>query len=140
MAAHYVYKFISIYNQVLYVGETNNIDRRIREHLSCNPSKTNFRKSDIKKIHKVEYLKLKSSHEGKLVEKYYILKYLSPVLKNKSIPRTRIEIKNPPSNWRTLVYINKKRATNKKYSEILCNLLLKVIFWIFLLYYIVQQF
>ena len=85
MAVHYVYKFINIYNQVMYVGETNDINRRIREHLSCNPSRTCFKKSDIKYISRIEYLKLKSIEQGKIVEKYYILKYLSPVLKNKLI-------------------------------------------------------
>ena len=74
MAIHYVYKFINIHNQVIYVGETNNINRRIREHLSCNPSRTSFRKSYLKYISRVEYLTLKSTSEGKLVEKYYILK------------------------------------------------------------------
>ena len=52
----------------MYVGETNNIERRIREHSSCNPAKTCFRKTDLKKISRIEFLKLKTMQEGKLIE------------------------------------------------------------------------
>ena len=114
MAVHYVYKFISIYNQVLYVGETNNINRRVREHLSCNPSRTCFVRSDLKYISRIDYITVKSPSQGKLVEKYYILKYLSPVLKNRSIPRQRVNIKKPPDNWKTYMQINKMRKVGNK--------------------------
>ena len=136
MAKHYVYKFINIYNQVMYVGETNNINRRIREHLSCNPSRTSFRKSDLKYISRVEYLTLKSTTEGKLIEKYYILKYLSPVLKNKSIPSKKVKIKNPPDNWKIFMKMNKMCVTTTNFRNKMYKILINIIFWFILLYYI----
>ncbi|MBQ8997736.1 MAG: GIY-YIG nuclease family protein [Clostridium sp.] len=136
MAKHYVYKFINIYNQVMYVGETNNINRRIREHLSCNPSRTSFRKSDLKYISRVEYLTLKSTTEGKLIEKYYILKYLSPVLKNKSIPSKKVKIKNPPDNWKIFMKMNKMCGTTTNFRNKMYKILINIIFWFILLYYI----
>lgn len=131
---HYVYKFIDTNNKVMYVGETNNIERRIREHLSCNPAKTCFRKTDLKKISRIEFLKLKTMQEGKLIEKYYILKYLSPNLKNKSIPRTRVKIKNPPDNhWRIYKFL--RGAKTPKSSNNMIAVLLYVMFWITILYH-----
>ena len=135
MAVHYVYKFINIYNQVMYVGETNDINRRIREHLSCNPSRTCFKKSDIKYISRIEYLKLKSIDQGKIVEKYYILKYLSPVLKNKLIPRTKVKLKNPPDNWRIFLIMKNIDKSENTFIIRVFVVVIKIIFWIVLLYH-----
>lgn len=135
MAVHYVYKFINIYNQVMYVGETNDINRRIREHLSCNPSRTCFKKSDIKYISRIEYLKLKSIEQGKIVEKYYILKYLSPVLKNKLIPRTKVKLKNPPDNWRIFLIMKNIDKSENTFIIRVFVVVIKIIFWIVLLYH-----
>ena len=136
MAVHYVYKFISIKNQVMYVGETNDINRRVREHLSCNPSRTSFKKSDLKYIARVEYLKLRSVEQGKLVEKYYILKYLSPALKNKSIPRRRVKLKNPPDNWRIFLQMRTLSSKKNTFEIKLCIIFMKFMFWMLILHYI----
>ena len=134
---HYVYKFIDTANKVIYVGETNNIERRIREHLSCNPAKTCFRKADLKNISRIEFLKLNTIQEGKLIEKYYILKYLSPCLKNKSIPHTRIKIKNPPDNhWRIYKFFRGTTTTKKSSKKyVIVAFLYVFIFWITILYH-----
>ena len=134
---HYVYKFIDIRNNVMYVGETNNIERRIREHLSCNPAKTCFKKSDLKNISRIEYLKLNTVSEGKLIEKYYIIKYLSPSLKNKSIPRTRVKLKNPPDNhWRTYKFFRGTTTITKSSKKKICVVFIYfILFWITILYH-----
>ena len=138
ITVHYVYKFININSEIMYVGETNNIDRRIREHLSCNPSKTCFKRSDLKTISKIEYLTLKSSKEGKLVEKYYIRKYLSPNLKNRSIPRKQVKIKNPPDEWRTYK-IFRRSYVNTKQNKIQLHIVVwfvRLFFWILIMYFL----
>lgn len=138
MSIHYVYKFIDVNCKVIYVGESNNLDRRIREHLSCNPNKTCFRRSDLKSISRIEYLKLNSKTEGKLTEKYYIREYLSPNLKNKSIPHKKIKIKNPPNDWKIYKVFRETNAT-KQQSKVKIEFtiwILRLLFWLLILYFI----
>ncbi len=137
MSVHYVYRFLNMKHQVIYVGETNDINRRIREHLSCNPSKTSFKRSDLKYISRVEYLKLRSVEQGKLVEKYYIMKYLSPVLKNKVIPSKHVKIKNPPSNWRTFIVINKQCKKVGRFKFVVWKIFMYLILGLIIIYYII---
>lgn len=69
----YVYRFVDINNKYMYVGETNNIDRRIGEHLQLKSSK--FKKDTLKEIQKIEYIKVDNKMIARQFEIHYINKY-----------------------------------------------------------------
>jgi excinuclease UvrABC nuclease subunit len=69
----YVYKFIDNENNVIYVGRTENITRRItKEHFTKNG---HLPKTCYDKCCRIEYAKVKSLNESRLYELYLISKY-----------------------------------------------------------------
>ena len=70
---HYLYRWIDVYGKVIYVGETTRpLNKRLAEHMSCNPKCTNFRKKDISLVHKIEYMVFDDDYDAMEHERYYI--------------------------------------------------------------------
>lgn len=70
---HYLYRWIDVYGNVIYVGETKRrLDKRIAEHMSCNPKYTNFKRKDIAQVHKIEYMVFDDDYDAMAHERYYI--------------------------------------------------------------------
>ena len=69
----YVYKFIDKNDRCLYVGQTNDLSRRIGQHLSLKSGK--FNKNLIKDIKRIEYIKVDNRVVARQFEIYYINKY-----------------------------------------------------------------
>lgn len=72
---HYVYRFKGGVNNekilgVLYAGETNNIERRMKEHFGFSGS--NLSPECYAQVTKVEYLTFENAVEAKMFEIYYI--------------------------------------------------------------------
>lgn len=117
---HYLYRWIDVYDEVMYVGETRRmIDKRIAEHMSCNPRRTNFTKRDLPLIHKVEYIKFDNAYDALDHERYYISLWKPRLNKAGKYTGVRFD-KNKRSDWKTLKFykplINKKVVTSKKLS------------------------
>ena len=69
----YLYRWIDVYGKVIYVGETTRpLNKRLAEHMSCNPKCTNFRKKDISLVHKIEYMVFDDDYDAMEHERYYI--------------------------------------------------------------------
>lgn len=73
----YVYRFIGMHEEILYVGMTNNLDRRYKEHFK---SKKNHLikqgKGDVyNKVQRIEYITCKDEYTALQKELYYINLY-----------------------------------------------------------------
>lgn len=96
----YVYRFIDINGKCIYVGETNNMSRRMKEHITLKSGK--FTKKSINQVQKIEYFKVKNKVEARQFEIYYINKY-KPYL-NKADKFNNVRISEDDSyerNWKT---------------------------------------
>ena len=51
---------------------TRPLNKRLAEHMSCNPKCTNFRKKDISLVHKIEYMVFDDGYDAMEHERYYI--------------------------------------------------------------------
>lgn len=71
----YVYRFINIHNQIIYVGRTNNIVRRIRNEHFSKSGRGHLPQECYNETARVEYAEVKSHNESKMYELYYIEKY-----------------------------------------------------------------
>lgn len=108
----YVYKFIGEYENILYVGMTNNLDRRYKEHFK---SKKNHLikqgKGDVyNNVQRIEYISCKDEYTALQKELYYINLY-----KPKYNTLSKIKQVITPSekdNWKVYrVLKNKSTAT-----------------------------
>lgn len=98
---HYLYRWIDIYGNVVYVGETKrNLNRRLNEHFSCNPRYTNFTKRDINKIHKIEYIRFNNDYEAMEHERYYISLWRPRLNKAEKYVGVKEDL-TKASNWKT---------------------------------------
>lgn len=97
----YVYRFIDEYENILYVGMTNNLDRRYREHFK---SKKNHLirqgKGEVyNKVQRIEYISCKDEYTALQKELYYINLY-KPKYNTMSKIRQAIAPLERPDNWK----------------------------------------
>ena len=73
---NYVYRFLGENDEVLYVGKTTNLRKRMKQHLISQ------RKDYAEEINKIQYKEYKYKNEMSIYEIYYInkLKLMSIVL------------------------------------------------------------
>ena len=69
---YYLYKFLNDEDEVIYVGKTINLDRRIEVHKSSHTS--NIEDFDIQ-VSKIEYVKFETQYKVSIYEIHYIAKY-----------------------------------------------------------------
>lgn len=109
----YVYKFIGEYENILYVGMTNNLDRRYKEHFN---SKKNHLikqgKGDVyNKVQRIEYISCKDEYTALQKELYYINLY-----KPKYNTLSKIKQVIAPSekdNWKVYRVLKSKPTATK---------------------------
>lgn len=93
----YVYRFVDCSLNVLYVGKTVNMDRRINQHFS---SRSHLAKTDLyEQVHKIEYLKCKTEYDALVKELYYINVFKPKYNKQSKIKQ--IIQRNDSDIWRT---------------------------------------
>ena len=68
---YYIYKFLSSSNEILYVGRTTNIEKRIKSHINNG----HLPDTCYNNIDKIQYAILKNFTDMSLYEIYYINKY-----------------------------------------------------------------
>lgn len=110
----YVYKFEDKNKKVLYIGKTNNMNRRMAQHFG---NKGHIKGDCYKRTRKIYYMTLSSEENALIVEQYFISKYKPPYnIKGKGKPALRLNINE---NW--ILY----KKINKEYTVI--DLLLDVL-------------
>ena len=98
----YVYKFLDQDNNIIYIGRTTGLERRMKEHkLNGHLSQECY-----DKVNKIFYSKLGSNVDMKIYESYYISKY-KPIYneKNKSFGDTKLIL--PDLEWHEYIYTRK---------------------------------
>lgn len=101
----YVYKFEDIYGNILYIGKTNDIERRINQHFS---GAGHVKGNCYRDTSRVYYMKFNSDGDALLIEQYMIGKYNPPYNKlGKSKQRVTIEV---PIKEKWVLYREFKRA------------------------------
>lgn len=103
----YVYRFINSDEKIIYVGKTNNLDRRYVQHFN---KKGHLPSECYNSVWKIEYIKTDTELNALLLETYYINKYRPQYNKlNKTYKATSTEnvnLKDINSNWRTYRIVN----------------------------------
>lgn len=84
----YVYRFLNPRNEIIYVGYTNNIDRRIHEHFT----RGHLPKICYKQTQKVQFKKYKTEADAIVMEAYYINTF-KPIYNTRDKMRTPVTIK-----------------------------------------------
>lgn len=107
----YVYRFIDGNKKVIYVGKTNNLDKRYVQHFNKNG---HLPKECYKSVWKIEYIKVDSELNALLLETYYINKYRPKYNKlNKTYKATstdNVNLKEIKENWKTYKVVHQSLA------------------------------
>lgn len=102
----YVYRFSNSNLKPIYVGKTNNLDRRFKQHFT----KGHLPKECYNSVYSMEYIKVNSELNALLLETFYINKYRPRYNKlNKTYKATSIENVNLTEikdNWKTYRIVN----------------------------------
>lgn len=95
---NFIYLFFNIKNELLYVGETDNLPRRIDQHMDEDNWK-------IRETSKILYATCEKESDRKLYEIYYINK-LSPKYNQKDVMDGTTTVKLPELEFRELNLMN----------------------------------
>lgn len=106
MQKSYIYRFLNKYNSTIYVGKTNNLDIRYKQHFT----KGHLPKECYDSVAKIEYITENSELNALLLETYYI-NFFRPKYNqlNKTFKPTslnNINLKNIKDNWKTYKTLN----------------------------------
>jgi excinuclease UvrABC nuclease subunit len=133
----YVYRFLNNQGDIIYVGKTNDMKRRMRQHFL----RGHLPKECYKKTNEVQYIKFKSELESSIYEIYYINKF-KPIFNKKDKFRTLDvpEILKENHNWskyNTVFTLNKACTpinNNEKFIQgAYCLLLYILVIMIFVI-------
>ncbi|XTR39303.1 nucleotide excision repair endonuclease (plasmid) [Paraclostridium tenue] len=132
----YVYKFVGERNDILYIGKTVNMERRMSQHFGSKSHLKKMGKGDIYgKIQRIEYLKCKTEYDALLKELYYI-NYYKPPYNSSSKIKQIIPPQKEKDNWKLYKTIKplKKEITRdntriEKYLPIVLLLFLASVFY-----------
>lgn len=127
----YVYRFIDTNNEIIYVGKTVNIDRRMSEHFG---GKGHLDVTCYKSTARIEYMKFDTEVDSLIAETYFINLYRPRYNKlnktNKVSKTTLIDIE---PNFK--LYKEFKPAhTVSKGKSFAIGLVLQVVFWACIFY------
>lgn len=126
----YVYKFEDSRGKVLYIGKTNDIDRRMKEHFG---GKGHIKGNCYKDTARVYYMQLNSDGDALLVEQYMIGKY-NPVYNKLGKSKERVSISLSLEEKWLLYKINKKGKGVTKSDSKGVDLVMDMLYVGFILY------
>lgn len=93
----YVYRFLDENLNILYVGKTIDMEKRMKVHFSPKSHKAH---TDLyEKIHKIEYINCKTEYDALVKELHYINYYKPPY--NKDAKIKQIIRSNEKDVWKT---------------------------------------
>lgn len=115
----YVYKMIDMSNQVLYVGKTVNITRRMKQHFS-NKSHL-YGRGLYENIQRIEYITCKNEYESLQTELYYINFYKPKFNKESKIADFVAIDNNINKNWKVWKVLKsiplEQQLLNERYAK-----------------------
>ncbi|WP_170075943.1 nucleotide excision repair endonuclease [Paraclostridium dentum] len=115
----YVYKMIDISNQVLYVGKTVNMTRRMKQHFS-NKSHL-YGRGLYENVQRIEYLTCKNEYESLQTELYYINFYKPKFNKESKIADFVAIDNNINKNWKVWKVLKsiplEQQLLNERYAK-----------------------
>lgn len=131
----YIYRFLDSRLNILYVGKTVNLDRRIKQHFGSRGHKKGS--GLYEQVYKIEYIKCESEYISLQKELYYINLY-KPKFNKES--KTK-ELIRPLKSEKWLLYkeikkIAKKDIQNKK----ILNYALPLVVYGFFVYMLIHSF
>lgn len=96
---YFLYRFLDKFNNIIYIGRTNNIKNRMSQHFKNG----HLPEECYNSIYKIEYAEIKTYVEMCIYEIYYINKEF-PIYNKKSKDSTQkeINIKLPEIEWKIL--------------------------------------
>ena len=100
----YCYRFKDINGNVIYVGKTVDINKRIAQNFG---GKGHLDKSCYKSVARIEYQKYKTESDALIYETYYITKY-SPKYNKLGQSRDKPTIQLEEKDWKTYQVIKKQ--------------------------------
>jgi excinuclease UvrABC nuclease subunit len=110
----YIYRFLDSQKKIIYVGKTNNLDKRYIQHFNKNG---HLSKECYRSVWKIEYIKVDSELNALLLETYYINKYRPKYNKlNKTYRATSIDnvnLKEIKENWKTYKIVNQSLSPSE---------------------------
>lgn len=117
----YVYRFLDERNNVLYVGETVNMDRRMKQHFSPKSHLTQNGKGDLyKKAYRIEYITCKDEFTALQKELYYINLYKPPYNTASKI-RQMLDFQDATDKWKVYKIIRevsyKQQLENERIAK-----------------------
>ena len=124
----YTYRFLDVNNNVIYVGYTWNIDKRISDHFT----RGHLPKECYKKIARIECIKWKTKCDAQVMEVYYINKY-KPKYNKLNKKNDTLTIKVDEKEWKTYrVYKNINAPVKLKWGWV------QIAFLLYLIYIIIN--
>lgn len=97
----YVYRFLDRNNNIIYVGKTTNIDKRISSHL-VNARQINYKYIHYDDVYKIEYTEVPSEYHMNIYEIHYICKY-KPIY-NKQYKVNNVDLFDLPElDWKLYI-------------------------------------
>ena len=113
----YVYKFLDEKRNVLYVGKTVNMERRMRQHFSPKSHLTKNGKGDIyKKVYTIEYITCKDEFTALQRELYYINLYKPPYNVDAKIKQL-VDLSEAKEKWKVYKVVREVPKQQTKENE-----------------------
>ena len=100
----YCYRFKDINGNVIYVGKTVDINKRMAQHFG---GKGHLDKECYKSVARIEYQKYKTESDALIYETYYITKY-SPKYNKLGQSRDKPTIQLEEKEWKTYQVLKKQ--------------------------------
>ena len=100
----YCYRFKDINGNIIYVGKTVDINKRMAQHFG---SKGHLDKECYKSVARIEYQKYKTESDALIYETYYITKY-SPKYNKLGQSRDKPTIQLEEKEWKTYQVLKKQ--------------------------------
>lgn len=136
----YVYRFLDTAQNIIYVGKTINIDKRIKDHFT----RGHLPKECYDSVKAVEYIKVNTEADSLLVEQYFINKYHPKYNKQgkcKGEQTVKLDIEEKWKRYKTLnpkIKVDVKAKQEFKQMPKWKMLSLEIATWMLLAYTIIK--
>lgn len=111
----YVYRFIDMQNQTIYVGKTVDMNKRMKQHFS---NKSHLAHTDLyKDVQRIEYITCKNEFESLQKELYYI-NYYKPRYNTASKIKQLIDPPKEKDKWKVWKVIKVMPKEQERYNRI----------------------
>lgn len=110
----YIYKFLDEQDNVIYIGRTNNIIRRIRNEHFSNTKQGHLPQACYNQTANVHYAEVASQNEAKMYELYYIEQY-HPIYNQADIGGGAFSFELEALIWQEFDF--NQNTTNKKTKQ-----------------------